>query len=188
MLLNTFISNNFAGGGAGLSCPDDSSPDISVEGLSNDNEFQSLDTDTFYIGQGAYTDATTRTICKIGFYVGGIHGTISSLHYEVKIWPMSGNNLGTLLTDGTSDAITGIASTGWKMFSWSGSKPVMTGGVAHAITISTQEAADGVNYAIVWLDNPDQISGNPMRWNTAFNLDGDLGNTSDVNIRIYWYD
>lgn len=168
-------------------CPDDGSPSISCETLSNDNEFYpGASTDRFYLGQGAYVDATTRTICKVGFYFGGITGTISGKHYEVKIWPMSGNNLGTILTNGTSDALTGITTSGWKMFSWSGAKPVMTGGTAYAITISPQEAADGANFPKVWEDTPVSLSGNAMAWNTSFGRDADFP-TYTANIRLYWF-
>jgi hypothetical protein len=175
--------DNTSGGG---SCPADGSPSIGNSTLSNDDEqIVTQTTDRYYYGQGRYSDASTRDICKVAFYIGAHNGTVTSKHFVAKIWTMTGDNLNAVITNGTSDQTTGGAD-GWYYFLWSGSKPTMTGGSTYAITMECVEGVDGTNNVVAWQDTPSSISGNKMVWSSAKVVDVDQ-TTYDCNIRLYWF-
>lgn len=175
-----------AGGSA--TCPADGSPSVQEATLTDDDELPiGKDATNFSVGQSHYNDATTRTICKVGFYMATGGGTISGKHYAVKIYTLTGNDLNAVITNGTSDTVTGIsASNQWVYFSWSGSKPVMTGGTNYAFVLVSTDATDAVNYAIMWARLAATISGNKAAWNSTGVAQVDSA-TYEANIKIYWF-
>ena len=172
-------------------CPSDANPDVQEATNSNDDEmsFGRNATPNFSVGQGGYSDATTRTICKVGFFIRVGAGTTTAKTYVVKIYTMTGDALNAVITNGTSDVVTGFNSGTyvWTYFSWSGAKPVMTGGTTYAFVLEATSAVDAANYLLAQAPLLTTISGNKMGWDNAGVAEINSA-TYEMNIKIFWYD
>ena len=172
-------------------CPDNAFPDVQEATDSNDDQLYvgRNNSPNFSAGQGLYSDATTRTICKVGFFVSTGAGNTSAKTYVVKIYTMTGDNLNAVITNGTSDVVTGFNSGTytWVYFTWSGARPVMTGGTTYAFVLESTSAVDALNYIQAQAPLLTTISGNKFGWDSSGVAQINSA-TYEMNIKIFWYD
>jgi hypothetical protein len=191
ILANRNVSVFTTDGGGSATCPDNASPDVQEATDSNDDELSlgRNNSPNFSVGQGLYSDATTRTICKVGFFIRVGAGNTSAKNYVVKIYTMTGDALNTVIANGTSDVVTGFNSGTfvWTYFSWSGAKPVMTGGTTYAFVLEATSAVDAANYILAQAPLLSTISGNKMGWSNLGVAEINSA-TYEMNIKIFWYD
>jgi hypothetical protein len=171
-------STSIAGGG---SCPADGSPSSESDqataalacGRAAANHFA---------GHAAWNDGgVSRTICKLGFEVGAIDGTVTGKTYTAYIYTMTGFDLNAV--QATSTGIAGPAATGWIYFSFP--TPFATGGASTPYAfVVTPGSVDSTND--IWFNAND--TNNITGYRESFTSGGafDNGSGNDCSIRIYW--
>jgi hypothetical protein len=169
---------------AGGSCPAVGSP--SAEQASNDgaNYGVGLFAASYYVGQSMWTDASARTICRVGFMLSLGGGSISSQTFTAKIWSDSDYSLGSVLATSNGVLGTNTWSSTWVYFDFP-TPYTTTGGANYHITID-HGGQDGSNYAVV-RDNSASTGfpGNIDTWTSAKAWQVGV-NPAEIAIRIYW--
>lgn len=171
------------------SCPADGSPDISQTATGDFAHFGRT-TGQYYIGQRWPADQPERRICKITVQVDSGAGDTSTKTWVAQIFTMSGNDLNTVVANGTSATVSGNnpASTAELQFTWV-TPPTLTASTAHAIVISLASGAavDSGVYDYLDASTTDLIIGSFALWDDTKALTADF-TTKDLYIKIYYYD
>ena len=138
-----------------------------------------------YGGQGNYDPVTNKVVCSVDINIRNVSGAAD---YYVEIFPMSGNNLGTLDTVNCRSASVNIASSGTKSFT--GLNCPLTGGSYYAFTIVRTDHSFNASACLddgVYRVNATTWSGNAMSWSGA--LVNTWSNAAfEFSIKVYGYD
>lgn len=180
-------------GGGSASCPDEASPDVSEDGTS-EQIFGNDDVTNWYIGQLNWSDASERTICRVGFKLSRHGGDISGKALVCEIWTMSTNTLNAVVTNGTSPAVPGdnAWSDTWVYFDFSALLPVLAASTNYSFTMRWNSAPvdDGTNLVKMDYDSTaGSIAGSYASWrgdNKATWLNP--GGSNDAAIKLFFYD
>jgi hypothetical protein len=170
------------------SCPADGSPDLSF-GANPDNVAEvSNNNYSGYIGARIYP-SVTKQICKVGFELSLGGGSISSKTYYAEIRSESAAyTIGSAITNGTSDGVTG--SNAWDhttVYFTFATPPTISSGTYYYIII--RSTLDASNYALAWLRVTGVDSGveHAKCDSTSNDCRQDLL-TKDTTMRVYYYD
>lgn len=168
-------------GVASASCPADGSPSEGPASTAEAYRFGNT-TDSTFQGQNEWTDSgVSRTICKLGFEITFIEGTVSGKTYTAYIYTLTGTTLNAI--QATSNGLTGITTTGWNTLTFP--TPFATGGASTPYGLAIKvDSVDASNY--VWVSNSTttEIVGHRELWNASGAAQ--LGSGNDAGIRIYW--
>lgn len=183
-----------AAGGGGGSCPADGSP--SIDQSTQDNAQRTGgDDDYFYVGD-KWTDASTRQICKVRFYLGLNAGSVTSKFYTCRIYTLTGTALNTVVTNGQSNSVAG--SDAWSntavYFTFSGN-PSLTGGTTYARVVYVSDASGNPvasnstnNIQTYFKETTNPLANSAFTaWNTVFAENFAFGGNSDGKGSVYWF-
>lgn len=169
--------------GGGGTCPADGSPSQQVT-INEGGIAFGHNTDRYYAGLAAWSDASARVICKLRFKLSLNTGSITGKTYKAAIYSMTGTALNAEL--GVSSGIAG--SDAWDSTDVIFTMPDVnvSASTNYAFVIYMDGAADAANFANVRYDDVSAlISGNMAVWNTVKVEDVSIAG-GEPNIGIYF--
>ncbi len=171
---------------AGLSCPDDGSPDITAN-LSTTQAFGEIAAYRFH--GFFYTPSTTKQLCKVGFKLKTGTGDVSGKTYTAYVYTLSGTTLSSVISDGTSAGVSGSVITGTAatvIFTFSGN-PTLSSGTTYAIVV-TPGSTDASNYCLGYYGSGSMADASFGLWRDNLQNSYNPLGTSDCSASLYWYD
>ena len=158
--MNPYI---LGGAAAALSCA--ATPYESAETDSNNITVKNS-TPYTYGGQTAYTVSGATSLCRLDVLYDTIVGDVSSLNYYAEVWSMTTTSLNSRVCQ--SAAVTGIASTGWKQFDFSGGCD-LSAATNYAVVLThdgTNDSFNGNNYIRISVTSSTGMAGTAANWKT----------------------
>lgn len=138
---------------------------------------------TTYWGQSAWVPAADKTICRVDVYVYSIVGDISAIDWQIEVYNMSGNNLGTAATGTATSDAKKITGTGWVSFTGLAAQVTTLGSYGIVLTRSDHSyGAAYVNMRTMATGN-DTLIGVQSSWYSDKTTS--VPHDDDVTMRIY---
>jgi hypothetical protein len=136
----------------------------------------------YFIGQLNYSPSSTKTICKIDVWFAAEIGNADSRTFTLKIWSLTGANLNTVVSSGTSNPIAGSTISAPQWVTFDGLNATLNSGTSYAITVDGG-AVDASNYFTCYV-GATTITGTFNRWDSAGTSYGGVWD-HDFCIKLY---
>ena len=173
------VSTNAVG-----ACPDYAAPSASNTTVNSDGYPVGLYASHYYVGQSGWSDASARTICRVGFLMKHGEGDVSGHTYTARIFATADGALsGIALASSTGKSGTNTWNSTWVY--WEFPTPYeTTGSATYAFTLD-HGVVDGSNFTYVQMNTANAgLSGTAETWTSAGALQ--QGSDYDLGIKIYW--
>ena len=108
---------------------------------------------SYYSSGFFWTPSSNLTVCKVDVHIRIVVNDVSSKNFKVRIYTISGTNFDSLV--GSSDTVSGSTMSDGTRASFAFSTPAsVTASTKYAVVVYPEQAADGLNYIWLGVDDP----------------------------------